>query len=377
MTIRNSLQPTVSPTLPSSRETSSSARLRARAAQAWNSLVDDSIDQRARRRPVATEPPCRRLGPWRLGRVLGAGATASVFEASRAGDERPVALKVFHESTTDRLAGEVDAHRRLRSHPRIAELLDSGQTRLEDGRLVHWLAYELVEGGTLRDALRARGALGEEATLRVSREIAEALEAIHDACLVHRDLKTENVLIGPDGVKVADLGLARRERGGAGAARLTEDGGFVGTVAYSSPEQITGRDVGPKTDVWALGLMIVEMLAGRNPYVRSNPFATASAIGQGLDASRELSGSWGRIVDAATEPSAVKRASARTIARELERFAKPRNLRGVAKNFLMGAMLVAWMPINAGLRGDVGIAMLGLFSVLLFGFMRVLAHGDR
>ena len=141
--------------------------------------------------------------------------------------------------------------------------LDAG-TAEREGRVVPWLAMALVEGRPRRVLLRELGSLPEQLCRHVAHEIAAALEAIHDARVVHRDLTPENVLITPDHVvKVMDLGVALAH---GEALRLSRTGEFSGTLLYSAPEQFedeAGAD--PRSDLYALGLVLFELAAGRPP----------------------------------------------------------------------------------------------------------------
>lgn len=187
------------------------------------------------------------LGPYLPLAELGAGRLAVTF-LGRGPDGRPVAVKAVREQLlaepgfTHRIAREAAASRRV-TGAHVAALVASGEG---------WLATEFDPGPTLTEAL-AQGPLPEDDVLRLASGLARALVEIHRAGTVHRDLKPSNVLLADNGVKVCDFGLARVFQGAV-------------TPAYSSPEQIAGRAVTAASDVWALGVLLVEAATGTNPF---------------------------------------------------------------------------------------------------------------
>jgi Tol biopolymer transport system component len=212
-----------------------------------------------------------RIGPYEVVALLGVGGMGEVYRARDARLGRDVAIKVLPPAFTsdaDRLARFEREARMLASlnHPHIAALYGLEE---QDGQRA--LVLELVEGETLADRLRARGRLPLQEALAFARQIADALDAAHDRGIVHRDLKPANVKITPDGiVKVLDFGLAKAASGsgpltGGSEATLadTREGVIVGTAAYMSPEQARGQAVDKRTDIWAFGCVLFEMLAGR------------------------------------------------------------------------------------------------------------------
>ena len=157
------------------------------------------------------------------------------------------------------------------NHPNIATIHG-----LEEDNGTRFLVLELVEGDTLADRLK-RGAIPVEESLKLALQIAEALEAAHEKGVIHRDLKPANIKVTPDGkVKVLDFGLAKAFAGGGSEANLsqsptismtaTQQGVILGTAAYMSPEQARGREVDSRTDVWAFGCVLFEMLTGRSTF---------------------------------------------------------------------------------------------------------------
>ena len=229
-----------------------------------------------------------RLGLYEIVAPLGAGGMGEVYRARDTKLGRDVAIKVLPASFAadpDRLARFEREARLLASlnHPNIAQIYG-----VEESSGITALVLELVEGETLAEKLRGLGArgLGLTETLVVSRQIADALDAAHERGIVHRDLKPANIIITPDGtVKVLDFGLAKGS-GGAGTAggsgeseewdeglthsptvmAPTIQGVLLGTAPYMSPEQARGKSVDKRTDIWAFGCVLYEMLTGRRAF---------------------------------------------------------------------------------------------------------------
>ena len=231
-----------------------------------------------------------RLGPYEIVSPLGAGGMGEVYRARDVRIDRAVALKVlpeeFFESEERRGRFEREA-RMLASlnHPGIAVLYSFEEL---SGR--HVLSMELIEGDDLAQRI-ASGPLSLEETLSCARQIAEALEAAHEKGIVHRDLKPANVKVTPEGrVKLLDFGLAKIfESDGASStpsisisptltARGTAAGVILGTAAYMSPEQARGKPVDKRTDVWAFGCVLYEMLTGRRAFEGETVSDTLAAV---------------------------------------------------------------------------------------------------
>ncbi|WP_194899641.1 serine/threonine-protein kinase, partial [Catenulispora pinisilvae] len=214
--------------------------------------------------PAATD----RIGPYLLVTQLGSGAMGRVFLGTDA-DGRQAAVKVVRSDLADipafrkRFARELEVAGRVHS-PRIAEIYNA-QT---DGTRP-WLATEYVPGPTLQDAIEQGGAFDGERLRALAVAIAQALRVIHAAEVVHRDLKPANVLLGPDGPKVIDFGVARA----LDASLLTNTGQTLGTPAFMSPEQADGRPVEAATDVFALGALLVFAATGRLAFGDGAPLA--------------------------------------------------------------------------------------------------------
>jgi serine/threonine-protein kinase len=201
---------------------------------------------------------------YRIERTLGRGGMATVFLAEDLKHHRRVAIKVLDPEVAaaigpERFLREIETVARL-SHPHILPLHDSGEAA---GLLFYAMPY--VEGESLRDRLARARQLPLEEALRLTREIASALEHAHHHGVVHRDIKPENVLLQDGQALVADFGIARAAA--AGGAKLTATGIAIGTPAYMSPEQAAGGAVDARADVYGLGCVLYEMLAGQAPYL--------------------------------------------------------------------------------------------------------------
>jgi eukaryotic-like serine/threonine-protein kinase len=202
------------------------------------------------------------------------GGMATVYLATDTRLDREVALKVMHADLArdadfvDRFIGEAKSVARL-SHPNIVSVFDQGA----DGQYLY-LAMEYVPGRTLRALLRERGWLPWQEALALIDPVLAGLAAAHQAGLVHRDVKPENVLITADGrVKVVDFGLARA----SAAVGNTRAGVIIGSVAYIAPESVTGAATDARTDVYGAGILLFEMLTGRQPFTGETPLAVAYA----------------------------------------------------------------------------------------------------
>ena len=212
-------------------------------------------------------------GRYRLGSVLGQGGMAVVYRAEDLTLGRTVAVKVLREAlgTEHGVPGAVPARgprRRKLNHPNIIAVYDVGQ----DGPS-NYIVMEYVEGEDLRELIREQGALPPEQVVDIGCQIAAALEYAHRKGLVHRDIKSQNVLVTPEGkVKVARL----RDRGGCSArARSPRPGMVIGSVHYMSPEQAEGRPTTPASDVYSLGVVLYEMATGELPFTAESPIAVA------------------------------------------------------------------------------------------------------
>lgn len=212
-------------------------------------------------------------GRYQVHARLARGGMATVYEATDLRLDRVVALKVMHRHLAEdpefvsRFQREARAAARL-SHPCVVGVFDQGRA----GDLIY-LAMELVPGRTLRDILHEFGPLAPEQALVILEPVLEGLAAAHQAGFVHRDIKPENVLISDDGrVKVADFGLARALS--TTRSKATQ-GMIIGTVAYLSPEQVERGDADGRSDVYAAGILLFEMVTGEVPHAGESPLAVA------------------------------------------------------------------------------------------------------
>ena len=216
-----------------------------------------------------------RVGHFRLLEPLGAGGMGVVYRAEDTRLGRSVALKLPHPehrldpTWKDRFLREARSAASL-DHPNLCPIHEVGE--MEDGR--PFLAMPLYAGETLQARLARDGPLPVSEAVEIARRIADGLAAVHQADIVHRDLKPGNVMLQPDGgVKILDFGLAK-----ARDVSLTGEGTRLGTVAYMAPEQIRGEAVDGRTDHWALGVVLYEMLTGRRPYGGEHDVSIAHAI---------------------------------------------------------------------------------------------------
>jgi eukaryotic-like serine/threonine-protein kinase len=203
---------------------------------------------------------------------LARGGMATVYLGRDTRLDRVVALKIAHQELARdaefvrRFITEARAVARL-SSPNVVAVFDQGAP----GDVLY-IAMEYVPGPTLREVLRARGSLSVQESLDVIEGVLGGLAAAHRAGIIHRDVKPENVLLGTDGVvKVADFGLARA----AAAATHTKTGMIIGTAAYLAPEQVSASTSDARTDVYAAGVMLFEMLTGVQPHTGDSPLAVA------------------------------------------------------------------------------------------------------
>jgi eukaryotic-like serine/threonine-protein kinase len=207
-------------------------------------------------------------GRYRIDARIARGGMSTVYSALDLRLDRRVAVKVMSPALAgdpafvERFGREARAAARL-SHPNAVAVFDQGTSDSRSGPVV-FLVMELVTGHTLRDLLRERGRLGADEAVSLLEPVLAALAAAHRAGLVHRDVKPENVLLSDDGVvKVADFGLARAV---AAPSAATLAGTFLGTVAYIAPEQVARGTADPRTDVYAAGIVLYEMLTGAPPF---------------------------------------------------------------------------------------------------------------
>ena len=205
-------------------------------------------------------------GRYRLDRRLGAGGMSTVFMAIDTVLERPVAVKLLAEHLADdeafvaRFRREALAAARLQ-HPNIVQVFDSG---LDEPSGRHYIVMEYVEGPSCADLIRDQGVLDIDQAVGIVRDACHGLDYAHRAGVVHRDVKPGNLLISKDtgAVKLADFGIAKA----AEQTRITQVGSVLGTAAYLSPEQATGAESTPASDIYSLGVCAYQFLSGRLPH---------------------------------------------------------------------------------------------------------------
>jgi serine/threonine-protein kinase len=208
------------------------------------------------------------VGRYQVESEIGRGGNARIFLA-RDSEGRPVALKILHPEllvsvAADRFLREIKLASQL-SHPHIARLLDSGER--------DWLVYyvmDFVDGQTLRERLDTSRQLSIAETLRIASDLLDALDHAHRQGIIHRDVKPANVVLSAHGAVLLDFGIARAVIA-SGTDQLTRSGIAVGTSTYMSPEQITATtDIDHRCDLYSVGCVLYECLAGQAPYVHRN-----------------------------------------------------------------------------------------------------------
>ncbi len=211
-------------------------------------------------------------GKYEVTGPLGEGGMATVYRGRRLSDGRSVAIKILREQYAHdtefvaRFEREAQAVARL-SHPHMVQVFDSGR----DGD-VHYIVMEFVEGEDLKTLLRRVQALSEQRAREIGAQVCEVLAYAHAEGIVHRDIKPQNILLTFDGqVKVTDFGIARA----LASAAITETGTVLGSVQYLSPEQARGLGVGQSTDLYSLGVVLYEAVAGALPFDGDNPITIA------------------------------------------------------------------------------------------------------
>src|SRR5262245_52453899 len=231
--------------------------------------------------------PGVRLGPYEIVAVLGAGGMGEVYKARDTRLDRDVAIKVLpahvggDPAVRERFEREARAIAAL-NHPHICTLHDVGH---QDG--VDFLVLEYLEGQTLADRL-AKGALPLDQALQLAIQIADALDKAHRAGIVHRDLKPGNIMLTKSGAKLLDFGLAKvtpvaiaasgLSMAPTGVSPVTMQGTILGTLQYMAPEQIEGQEADTRTDIFAFGCVLYEMLTGKKAFEGKTQASLIGAI---------------------------------------------------------------------------------------------------
>ena len=295
-------------------------------------------------------------GRYRVESELGAGAMATVFRARDLRHERDVALKVLRTELVEslgreRFLREIRLAARL-NHPHILPLHDSGDA----GGFLYYV-MPLMEGHSLRDRLDRECPLPVELSLRIGREVADALDYAHRHDVVHRDIKPENILLHEGHALVADFGIGKALAAAGASATLTQFGLTVGTPAYMSPEQAAGEEVDRRSELFALGCVLYEMLVGQPPF-------TGGSV-QAVLAKRFVHTPPDITAARPTVPAATGRAVARLLAKAPE------------DRFSTGALAVEALRPPAGARSAVVATALPEQSIAVLPFANMSADPDN
>src|SRR5689334_3118246 len=270
--------------------------------------------------------PGTRLGSFEIVSAIGAGGMGEVYRARDTKLNRDVAIKVLPEAFAadpDRLARFTREAQTLAAlnHPNIAHIHG-----IEDSAAGQALVMELVEGLDLSALIARDGAVAPKDSIAIARQIADALEAAHDSGVIHRDLKPANIKVRDDGtVKVLDFGLAKLAdpvgaalQGGPSATQsptittpaMTAAGMILGTAAYMSPEQAKGRPADKRSDIWAFGCVLYEMLTGKRAF-------DGEDVGDTLANILKIDPAWTALPE--STPISIRRLLRRCLARDMRR----------------------------------------------------------
>lgn len=297
------------------------------------------------------------LGQYQILREIGRGGMAVVYEAHQPSLGRSVAIKVlpseftFDQTFVKRFLQEARAAARL-THPYIVPIYDVGQ---QNG--VYYIVMQKLEGASLHSLIERTGRLPLPRVAHILAQVAAALDFAHAGGLVHRDIKPANIFIGPgDHATVMDFGIAKALAG----TQLTQSGVMMGTPAYMSPEQATGKPVGPASDVYSLGLVVYQMLAGRVPFqADSTPALLYKQVHETPPPLR---------VFAPETPPAVEAVVARSLAKDpAQRFRSAGEMARALQGTMTGRAVQAARPAtksNVLLWGGIGAGLLALFLLL-------------
>jgi serine/threonine-protein kinase len=303
---------------------------------------------------------------YTLDRELGRGGMATVWLAHDLKHDRPVALKVMRPELAAtlgpaRFLREIRLCARLQ-HPHILAVLDSGALE-QGGAELLWFTMPFVEGESLRGRIAREGPLPLADALRIAREVADGLHYAHQHGVIHRDIKPENVLLSGSHALIADFGIARALAADEGRDdRLTETGITLGTPHYMSPEQAAGeRALDARSDIYSLGCVLYEMLAGEPPFTGPNQQAILA---------KRLTGAAPHVSTVREIPPAVDRAVSRALARTPgDRFAAAAHF-AAALDTVAESETAPRRPVRA-----IALAA-GLVTVLLAGWLVIERDGS-
>jgi serine/threonine-protein kinase len=240
--------------------------------------VTQTTDPAGAASPTGAAPDLtgRVLGDFQILRRLGQGGMGSVYVAEQVSLKRKVALKILradlaaNSNALQRFEAEAHAVARA-THANIVQVYAIGEC---DG--LHFMALEYVEGRNLREFVARKGSPEVLLALSIMRQVASALQRASELGIVHRDIKPENILLTKKGeVKVADFGLSRVREGDKPPLNLTQSGVTMGTPLYMSPEQVQGKPIDPRTDIYSFGITCYHMLTGEPPFTGQSPFEVA------------------------------------------------------------------------------------------------------
>jgi len=312
------------------------------------------------------------FGHYRIVAKIGQGGMGLVYRAHDEQLDRDVALKVLPASIFADPAARARLLREARTasklnHPNVCTIHEVGEA---DGQA--YIAMELVEGQPLSERV-ASGQLPVEQALRYGSQIADALAHAHERGVVHRDLKSLNVMITPEGrAKVLDFGLAKKvreeqlEEATRSQASLTAEGAVMGTLAYMAPEQLRGQPADTRSDVWALGVVLHEMLAGQRPFQGASGYELSAAI---------LTKPPGPLPG--TVPVAVRAVVERCLAKEPgERYQRASEVRAALEAIQTGAV-APWVGLRYALRRRPAVAVTAAVVLLLAGIVGLNVGGVR
>ena len=218
-------------------------------------------------------------GRYQVGELLGYGGMAEVHHGRDLRLGRDVAIKLLRidlarDATFQMRFGREAQNAAALNHPAIVAVYDTGEERAPTGESLPYIVMEFVNGRTLKEVLTAEGPLLPRRALEISADICAALEFSHRHGIIHRDIKPGNVMLTQTGqVKVMDFGIARALA--SGASTMTQTSAVIGTAQYLSPEQARGEPVDARSDVYATGCVVFELLTGHPPFVGDNPVSVA------------------------------------------------------------------------------------------------------
>lgn len=262
-------------------------------------------------------------GRYRLARLIGTGGMGSVYEARDEHTYRLVAVKLFATPQTMTTADRVRQEREIRllsmlSHPGLIPLYDAGTHEFPDGPH-RFIVMELIADATLLRRL-AEGPLHNYEAADLGAQLADALAYVHSRGIVHRDVKPANILISDEGssgfartVKLTDFGVAHFVDG----SRLTNDGTIIGTAAYLSPEQVAGEPISYATDVYSLGLVLLEVLTGKQEYSGTLVEAALARLRRSPEIPEAVGPDWRDLLLRMTDRDPARRPTAVAVANAL------------------------------------------------------------